>query len=81
MTLKLRKIDAIIIVILIVIAGVIIYESDIIPKPPTPKSPRISFEQDEKNHKLIVTSVDSVVKWSDIRIEGVCNTSKLYAYN
>lgn len=80
MPFKLRKLDAIIIVILIIIAGAILYQSDIIPHPPKPEPPRISFEQDEKSHKLVVTAVDSVVRWSDINIEGQCNTSHLTTY-
>ncbi len=80
MKLKLRKIDAIIIVALIVIAGIILFKVGYIPSPPKPEAPAINFEQDEKNHKLIVTSVSTVVKWSDIRIEGQCNISGLTTY-
>jgi len=80
MKLKLRKIDAILLVALIVIAGVILFKVGYIPSPPKPEVPAINFEQDEKNHKLIVTYASTVVKWSDIRIEGDCNISGLGMY-
>jgi hypothetical protein len=77
---KLRKIDAIIIVILMIIAGSILFKVGYIPSPPKEEAPAINFEQDEKNHKLIVTYVSTVIKWSDIRIEGQCNISGLTTY-
>jgi len=80
MKFKLRKIDAIVLVALIVIAGVILFYVGYIPSPPKPEVPDINFEQDEKNHKLIVTYVSTVVEWNDIIIEGDCDISGLGRY-
>lgn len=80
MKFKLRKIDTIIIVTLIVIAGIVLFKAGLMPGPPKPEAPAIVFEQDEKSHTLIVTSVSTVVKWSDIRIEGQCNITGLAQY-
>jgi len=77
---KFKKIDAIIVVSLIIIAGVILFNAGILPGPPEPESPAINFEQDKTENKLIVISVSSVIKWSDILIEGNCNTSGLSTY-
>jgi len=80
MKIKFKKIDAIIVVALIIIAGVVLYTTGILPRAPEQKIPDIYFEKDDKNNKLIVTYVSTVVKWSDIRIEGNCNLSGLSPY-
>lgn len=79
---KFKKIDTIIIVSLLIVAGFIFYFAGYFPSLPEDKDrvPSINFEKDEKNNKLIVTYVSTIVRWSDIRIEGNCNTSGLSTY-
>lgn len=77
---KLKKLDAIILVSLIVIAGGVLYTIGLFPSAPEETGPSINFEKDEKNNKLIVTYVSTVVRWSDLIIDGNCNTSGLSTY-
>lgn len=44
------------------------------------ESPTISFIKDDIQNTLTVTSADSNVLWSDIDIQGQCNTSRLSEY-
>lgn len=80
MNLKLKKIDAVIIIALIIIAGTVIFKVDYIPKPIEEDIPIIEFVQDEDDYKIIVTFVSDVVKWSDLEIIGDCDKSGLSTY-
>ncbi len=77
---RIRKIDAIIIVTLIIVAGVVFFKVGYIPNPTSPKIPRIDFEQDDMNNRLIITFVSTDVLWDDINITGDCDTSLLSKY-
>ncbi len=65
-----KKIDAIIIVILIIIAGVVLVSVGYIKPPITPITPEIRFIQDDAQKILKVTDVSSEVLWEDIIIYG-----------
>ena len=80
MKIRFKKIDAVIIVAIIIIAGAVLYKVGYLPSAPKSKNPVINFEKDDKNNKLIVTYVSTVVKWSDINIEGIHNESSLSTY-
>ena len=66
---KIKKIDAIIIVALLVIAGVVLIRIGYRP-PPLPKTPEIEFLRDDAEKILKVTDIDSEVYWRDLRIVG-----------
>jgi hypothetical protein len=80
MKLKLRKIDAIIVVILIIIASIVIFRVGYIEEPKNPNIPDIVFYKDNLNRKLIVESASGEVFWSEIEISGICDTSTLGKY-
>jgi len=76
MRFKLKKIDALIIVALIVIAAFVLLRvdaPDILKKEPA----EINLVKDDANKKLIVESVSDEVKWSEIEILGDCSRSYL----
>lgn len=75
-----KKIDAIIIVIMILIAGFVLYKLGYISKPEEKDIPDIVFIKDEQNDTLTVVSVSEKVLWSDIKIEGDCDKSMLGGY-
>jgi len=77
---KLKKIDAVIIVVMIVIAGFVLNKIGIMPNPEVPEIPDISFFKDEENRVLVVKSVSDKVFWSDMEIEGNCDDSILGGY-
>lgn len=71
---KIRKIDVIIIVALIIIAGSVFLKVGYIESPVEPKIPEIDFYKDEKNSKIVVNYVsEENVLWEDINISGECN--------
>lgn len=73
-----RAVDAVIIVIMILIAGLVLYQVDLISNgPDDDKIPDIVFEKNEDNDTLTVISVSDKVLWSDIKIEGDCDKSLL----
>lgn len=82
MKIRIRKIDAVIIIIMILIAGFVLYNVDyILPKPEESKIPDIQFIKDDKNRTLTVESVSKKVLWKDeIEIEGECDKSNLGKY-
>ena len=63
---KLKKIDAVIIVVMIVIAGFVLNKIGIIPETDVPDIPDISFIKDEENRVLVVKSVSDKVFWGDM---------------
>jgi predicted secreted hydrolase len=80
MKFKFRKIDAIIIIALLIIAGFIFFRAGYIPDPSKPKTPNIEFYQDDANNKLIVEYVAGDILWINIQIIGTCDTSDLTKY-
>lgn len=76
---RLKKIDAIIIVILIAITGIVLYKVGYIGKDEK-KIPNIQFIADEENRVLTIKFVSEKVLWDDIEIEGTCDSSKLGDY-
>ena len=77
---KIKKIDAIIIVALLIIAGIVFLRAGYIHPPGKPKTPHIEFEQDDKNNKLTVVYVSGDVLWINIEIQGECDPSSLTKY-
>jgi hypothetical protein len=63
----------------IIAALIYIYVSGMI-GPDSIETPSISFVKDEATDKLIVASADADVLWSDIEIQGQCNTAGLSGY-
>jgi len=80
MKLNFKKIDVIIIVILLVIAGFILFRGGYIPEPGKPTTPAIEIEHDDEANKLIVRSVSREVLWLDIEIQGQCDKTSLGPY-
>ena len=80
MKLKLKKVDAVIIVIMIVIAGVVLFKYGYIPETDGPDVPDIQFIQDDVDNILSVLSVSERVLWEDILVDGACDISELGEY-
>ena len=80
MNLKLKKIDAVIIVALIIIAGVVLLKVDIKPPVDVGETPELRFIIDEVNKKIIVDYVSEETLWKDIEIIGDCSRSYLSTY-
>lgn len=80
MKLKLKKIDAVIIVILMIIAGFVLLKIDVKPPIGERETPTITFIVDQENAKLIVDSISEEVLWSEIQILGSCTKSYLSTY-
>jgi len=81
MNFKLKKIDALIIVIMIILAGVVFYRVGFVPEKLKEKIPNIQFFKDDENKLLIVRSVSGKeILWKDIEIEGDCGKSLLGKY-
>ena len=76
-----RKINAIIVIIMILIAGYVLYMMGYISKPDGESIPDIIFDKDEENDILTVLSVsDDEILWYDIKIDGDCDQSTLEKY-
>ena len=80
MKIGLRKIDAIIIVIMIAIAGFVFYKIGFISNEEKPFIPKIEFEADFKEYTLTVKSVSGTYTWSDLDIIGKCDYSDVGKY-
>ena len=80
MKLKMKKIDTVIIVIMIMIAGLVLYKVVYEPKKEKQDIPVIQFFQNEENKILIVRSISEKIFWNDIEIEGDCDKSSLGRY-
>ena len=80
MKLKLRKIDAIILVTLIIVAGYVFHRVGYIDNPLEEEIPKITFFQDDDNFKIIVEYVSTEVLWSKINITGDFDDSTLGRY-
>ena len=70
MSTKIKKIDAIIVVILIIIAGAVLFNVGYVKPPYEPETPKIEFIQDDAQKILRVIGVDTEVLWEDIQIDG-----------
>ena len=70
MSYNFKKIDAIIIVILIIIAGAVLISVGYVKPPESLITPEIRFIQDDAEKILKVTHVDSEVLWENIIIDG-----------
>lgn len=77
---KFKKIDAVIIVALILIAGIVFFKAGYIPDPSKPETPKVYFDQDDVSNKLVVSYVAGDILWIDIEIYGSCDTSDLGKY-
>ena len=80
MSLRIRKVDALIIVIMIVIAGFVLYNYGYIPERDKNNIPDIVFSKDEDKKTLTVESIIGKVLWADIEIEGDCEKSNLGSF-
>ena len=80
MSIRTRKIDAIIIIAMIVIAGFIFYRLGYIFDSDGPDIPDIQFKKDDQEKTLTVISLSDQVMWKDIEIIGDCDTSLLSKY-
>jgi len=80
MNYKLKQIDAIIIIALIVIAAIVLIRAGFVESPIDPETPIITFFQDDASKKLIVLETSSDVLWKDIKIQGSCDCSGLSKY-
>ena len=79
---RMKKIDTVIIIIMIIIAGFVLYRVGLMPKTEESNIPDIQFIKDDANKTLTVKSVSSQkVLWNDdIEIEGECDKSNLGKY-
>ncbi len=77
MNIKLKKIDVVILTILIIISVVVLLRTSWVKTPIEPEPPEIKFEKDDFNKKIIVEYVSEKVLWSDLEITGTCDKSKL----
>jgi predicted secreted hydrolase len=76
-----RIVDAVIIVIMILIASIVFYSLGFFSEGEDDVGiPDIVFVKDEGNDTLTVISVSEKVLWNDIRIEGDCDKSLLGRY-
>jgi len=80
MNIRMKKIDAIIIVIMIFVAGLVLYRVGIIQKPEKIEIPSIEFNENEDEETITVRSVSGRVYWKDISIEGDCDKTNLGKY-
>jgi len=80
MNFKLKKIDAVIIVALIIIAGIVLLKIDVKPPLDVGETPEFEFIIDEVNKKIIVDYVSEEVLWKDIEIKGDCSRAYLSTY-
>ncbi|UCF50458.1 MAG: hypothetical protein JSU91_02965 [Thermoplasmatales archaeon] len=80
MSIRTRKIDAIIIIAMIIIAGFIFYRLGYIFDSDGPDIPDIQFKKDDQEKTLTVVSLSDEVLWIDIEIIGDCDTSELGKY-
>ena len=80
MNIKLKKVDAIIIVAMIVVAGIVFYQFGILPKKEKELIPVIQFTQDVEKRILTVKSFSETLLWADIEIIGTCDKSDLGDY-
>jgi predicted secreted hydrolase len=77
---SIRKIDVIIVIILLLTAGFVLFQSGIIKEPGKPTTPIIIIEMDDENNTLTVKSTPENVLWIDIIINGNCDRSSLSKY-
>ena len=72
---KMKKIDAIIIVIMIAIAGFVLYRVEYVPSQEEASIPDIEFVKDEDERTLTIFHASGRILWEELEIDGVCDTS------
>lgn len=77
---KIKKIDAILVAIMIAVTGIVLYKVGYIGKDEEKKVPNIQFITDEENRFLTVKSVSERILWDDIEIDGICDISQIGDY-
>jgi predicted secreted hydrolase len=77
---KFKKVDAIIIIIMIVIAGFVLYRFGFVSDSRKEKIPEIEFVKDEDNRLITVFYVSERILWENLLIEGTCDKSELGRY-
>jgi len=77
---KMKKIDAIIIVIMIAIAGFVLYRVEYVPSQEEASIPDIEFVKDEDERTLTIFHASGRILWEELEIDGVCDTSELGRY-
>ncbi len=77
---KMKKIDAAIIIIMIAIAGFVLYKVEYIPSQEESDIPDIEFIKDEARRTLTIYHSSGRVLWEDLEIDGVCDKSELGRY-
>ena len=80
MNIKLKKVDAILIVAMIIISGIVLYQIVILPEKEKVQIPEIQFIQDIEKRTLTVKSFSQTLLWSDLEIKGECDKSDLGEY-
>jgi len=80
MKIKLKKVDAILIVAMIIIAGIVFFQIGILPEEEKSRIPVIEITQDVEKRTLTVKSFSQTILWSDIEITGTCDKSNLGEY-
>jgi hypothetical protein len=75
-----KKIDAVIIIIMIIISVLVFYNVGYKTDEGNELIPKIEFIMDDGNKTLIVKSSQEQVFWKDIGIEGICDKSHLGRY-
>jgi len=78
---RIKKIDTVIIIIMIILVGFVLYRVGYMPKTEESNVPDIQFIKDDANKTLTVKSISQKVLWNDdIEIEGECDKSNLGKY-
>ena len=80
MNIKLKKVDAILIVAMILVASIVIFQYGVLPEKEKQLIPDIQFTQDIEKRTLTVKSISEIILWSDLEIKGKCDTSNLGDY-
>jgi hypothetical protein len=77
---KLKKIDAVIIIVMIIISVTIFYQVGYKTDEEENIIPIIEFIKDDESDTIFVNSVSNEIFWKDIEIEGACDKSGLGRY-
>ena len=80
MNYKIKQIDAIIIIALLVIAAIVMIRADFVKPPIVKETPEIMFLDDDEEKTLTVTEISEDILWKDITITGECDRSGLGKY-
>lgn len=80
MNIKLKKVDAIIMVAMIMIASTVLIQIGALPGKENVHVPVIEFAQSIEKRTLTVKSFSETLLWSDFEIKGKCDVSELEEY-